>query len=159
MLIFIQASTHHHQKLNFVRSVVICKHVAPRAATRVRSIATSLGANFIDLNGAYHSVMRDRNKGGVLLREYLYTIHPSRAGSCVAYHALAATDPRLPDCGASCSDILRHTSVEHGHYSPDTVVRGGLKHQLEPLPPRIGHARTQDHKGCLTDARGATALF
>ena len=93
----------------------------------------------------------------MLLREYKYTLHPSRAGSCVTYHALAAVDRRLPNCSASCEEILRHTG-ELGHY----MVPGG-EHQesveggdtLPLLPPRTGHAKwTQG--ACLTDGPGVT---
>ena len=121
----------------------------------------------------------------MLIREYQYTYHPSRAGACVAWHALAspyalhgrcgplttplalygrcvawhalaASEPRLPECAASCVDVLHNTSLETGFVSRD--ARGPLARWRagELLPPLPAREADAAERGCLAGADGAT---
>ena len=50
-------------------------------------------------------------------REYSYTMHPSKAGSCAIWNAIAKQEPRIPGCNGrntSCTkpgQCLAHLAV------------------------------------------------
>ena len=139
------------------RTATLTKYLAPLAAARVRRLGATLGLPVVDLHVAYNKF--GHGGAGMLLREFQYTLHPSRAGSCVLFHALAKVEPRLPDCRTSCIEILRNTT-EAGHLigQREWLDRLHLKlHRrgsalLEPLPARTGHAARFSNGSCLVGA-------
>jgi len=92
----------------------MCGVMIPRMAHRVRIVSEHLHLPLVDVS----DLGRDFSHGTeAIKREYSYTMHPSKAGSCAIWNAIAKQEPRIPGCNGrntSCTkpgQCLAHLAV------------------------------------------------